>query len=384
MRKSVWTVALSFVLVTGFIMVGCGGSGTTTAPTTSPTAAPAKTGAPAPAATPSPPAKAAATTAASGKVYNLKFSYHTPEKASVVPSYFQPWTAAIEKSSNGGIKITHYPGESLVKAPDQYDSLVAGLSDIALIETDITPGRFPSTEFFALPFLAETPAVTAAAYYDTVMKYSLNELKEVKVLAAVTISGAHYVGNKPFKTLDDFKGQRMRTGAANETDIIKQLGATPVEIATSDLTTAFERKMVDSAFLSASAILSFGVKDVTTYRTRVGVFTRSWLLCMNKKVWESLPPDLQKAFTDNSGAEKSKFYSAENDKLEAGAFAAIAGSDKGQGKPEIHVLPNDEKAKMKAALQPVTIGWVEKMRSKIPSPAIIEDFNAFAKKHSSN
>jgi TRAP-type C4-dicarboxylate transport system substrate-binding protein len=163
--------------------------------------------------------------------------------------------------------------------------------------------------------------------------------------------------------------------------MIQPLGGTPVEIATADLSTAFERKMIDSSFLSMSAILSFGVKDVTTYRTIGGVFTRTWLLCMNKKTWDSLGPDLQKAVMDNCGGAKSKFYSDENDKLEAGAVNAIKGSDKGQGKPEMYVLPDSEKAAMKTALQPVTDSWIKKNASKVPSADIIKDFNEFAKKY---
>jgi len=324
------------------------------------------------------------TVADTGQTYNLKFSYHTPEKASIVPSYLIPWTAAIEQASNGRIKITHYGGESLVKIQDQYDSLVSGLSDMALVELDVTPGRFTKTEFYALPFLSDNPAVTASAYYDILQKYSVNdELKEVKVLNTVTISGNHYVGNKDVKVLADFKGQRMRSGAKIEAMIIEQLGATPIEISTADLATSLERGLVDSTFLSFAAMLSFGVKDVTKYRTQCPVSTKSWVICMNKKVWDSMPATLQKAIADNCGAEKSGFYSAENDKLEAGAIAAIKGSDKGQNKPGIYVLPEAEKANWKAALMPVWDKWVAEMEAKkLPGKAIIEDLKAALQKYS--
>ena len=66
-----------------------------------------------------------------GQTWNLKFSYHTPPQASLVSTYLKPWTAAIEQATNGRVKITHYAGETLVKAKDQYDGLVSGLSDIA-------------------------------------------------------------------------------------------------------------------------------------------------------------------------------------------------------------------------------------------------------------
>jgi TRAP-type C4-dicarboxylate transport system substrate-binding protein len=382
-RRSVWSVLVAIILVTSFMVMGCGGGATTTAPAATTQAPPVNTTTAAPPTTTVAPATTASAPA-SGKVYNLKFSYHTPEKASVVPSYFKPWTAAIEQASNGRIKITHYGGESLVKIQDQYDSLVSGLSDIAMIELDVTPGRFPKTEFYTLPFISDNPGVTAQVYYEILQKYSVaDELKEVKLLTTVTISGNHYIGNKEVKTLADFKGQRMRSGAKVEGMIIEQLGATPIEISTADMATSLERGLVDSEFLTISGWLSFGVKDVTKFRTYCSVFTKSWVICMNKKVWDSMPADLQQVITDNSGPQKSNFYSAANDKLEAGALKAVEGSDKGQSKPPVYYLPDAEKANWKAALAPVWDKWVAEMEGKkLPGKAIVADLKALIQKYS--
>jgi len=371
-KVSIFAILMAIVLVTSMILVGCSSTSTPSKTTAPATTAPPVTTAP-PASTPAP-----------AKVFNLKFSYHTPEKASMVGAYFKPWTAAIEQASNGRIKITHYAGESLVKMQDQYDGLVSGLSDIAMIELDNTPGRFPKTEFYTLPFVSNSPAIDAQVYYDILQKYSVaDELKEVKLLATCTISGNHYVGNKEVKTLADFKGQRMRSGAKVEGMIIQQLGATPIEISTADMATSLERGLVDSEFLTMSGILSFGVKDVTKYRTYCSVFTKSWAICMNKKLWDSMPADLQQVIMDNSGAEKSRYYSAENDKLEAGAIKAIEGSDKGQGKPPIYYLPDAEKANWKAALMPVWDKWIAEMEAKkLPGKAIVDDVKALTAKYS--
>src|SRR4030042_732972 len=98
MKKFIMVVLVT-ILVGGLLLAGC--AKTTTTPSASPTT----------------------TVADTGQTYNLKFSYHTPEKASMVSAYFKPWTQAIEAASGGRIKITHYAGESLVKIKDQYDAL---------------------------------------------------------------------------------------------------------------------------------------------------------------------------------------------------------------------------------------------------------------------
>jgi TRAP-type C4-dicarboxylate transport system substrate-binding protein len=325
-----------------------------------------------------------ATTPVSSKVYELKFSYHTPERASMVGAYFVPWTAAIEKASNGRIKITHYGGETLVKIQDQYDGVVSGLSDIALIETDVTPGRFPKTEFFGLPELYPNAKVAAMAFYDIVQKYSASdELKEVKILGTTALAGAQYVGTKPAQKIADFKGQRMRSGGKIESWLIEQLGATPIEIGTGDLPTSMERKLVDSCFLTWSLVLRVGIKDVTKYRTECDMFGRVWVIVMNKKVWDSMPADLQKVIMDNSGVVNSGKYSAANEALAAEDKAAIEGSDKGQGNPPIYMLSASEKEAWKTAVAPTWDRWIKEMASKgLPGQQIIDETKALVQKYS--
>jgi TRAP-type C4-dicarboxylate transport system substrate-binding protein len=320
----------------------------------------------------------------SEKVYNLKFSYHTPPKASMVGAYFNPWTAAIEKASGGRVKITHYAGESLVKSKDQYDALMAGLCDIALVDPSETPGRFAQMEFDTLPYIFPNAEIGAQVYWDILQKYSANtELKDVKVLCAATIAPSNYAGNKPSQKIADFKGMRVRAAGRTESWIVEALQGSPVEIATSDLGTSLERGLVDSCFLSWSAILSFGVKDVTKYHVECDIFSRTWMIAMNKRVWDSLPPDLQKAFMDNSGPKNSGAYSAANEKQAAGAKNAIAGSNKKAGKPPIYALSKDEAAAWKTALLPVWDKWATEMEAKtLPGKAIISDLKAFVQKYS--
>ena len=305
---------------------------------------------------------ACAGAAAGPAVVELKFSYHTPERASLVESYFQPWTAAIEEASHGTIEITHYPAETRMKVTDQYDGVVNGLSDIALIEVDATPGRFPKAEFYGLPGLFPNAEVAAEVYYDMVQEFCANdEFKEVQILGAVAIAPAEYVGTKPAQKPGDFSGQRVRSGGTIESWMIEQLGGTPVEISTNDLLGSMEKGLIDSAFISWSLALSSGVKDVTTYRTQCDLFYRCWVLVMNKQVWNSLSGQQQKAVMESSGAHNSGKYSADNEAEAAGAEQAIAESDRKAGKPAIYELTAEEKEQWKTAVMPVWQKWVKSL-----------------------
>ena len=388
--KRFFLIPLTMILLAGMVLGGCAqqapAPATTPSPTSkpapSPTVAPSPAPSPAPITTPSPTAKPAPTTAPA-KVYNLKFSYHTPPQASLVGAYLKPWTEAIEKATGGQVKITHYPGETLVKAKDQYDALVSKLSDIALVDTSETPGRFPQTEFDTLPYIFVDGSSAAKTYWDILQKYCVNsELKEIQLLAVAVIASSNYAGNKSAQNVSDFKGMRVRSAGRTESWTVGALGATPIEIATSDLSTSLERGLIDGVFISWSAILSFGIKDVTKYRTECDMYYRVFPIIMNKQVWNSLPADIQKAIMDASGQANSATYSVENVKLGLGAKNAIAGSDKATGKPPIYTLTAEQLTAWKAAVLPVWDKWAADLNGKgLPGKAIIDDIKTFNQKY---
>jgi TRAP-type transport system periplasmic protein len=375
MKKSIVFTTVALLLVAVLLLGACGTStsttskATTTATTTS---------------TSTQTTTSTTTTPVSGKVYELKFSYHTPPQASMVKAYFQPWTDAIQVASNSQIKITHYGGESLVKAKDQYDALVSGLCDIALVDPSETAGRFPRTEFDTLPYIFPDTVVGAKVYWDILQKYvNDTDFKDVVVLGAVVIAPSNYIGNKPAKNIEDFKGNRVRSSARTEGWTIEALGGTPQEVATSDLYTSMERGLIDSAFLSWSLIMSSGIKDVTKYSTECNLFYRAWPIVMNKKSWASLPANLQQLIMDQSGQANSAKYCAANEALAAGAKGGLAGAYKGASKDPIYTLTAEQTAAWKAAVMPVWDKWASDVEAKgLPGKAIIEDVKSAVQKYS--
>ena len=317
-----------------------------------------------------------------GKVYNLKFSYHTPPKASAVTWVFSPWIKEIEKNSNGRVKITQYAGSSLVKAKDQYDATISGLCDLAFVDPNETPGRFPELEFDTLPFAFPSAEAGVQAYWDILQKYALSSVKNVKVLTAVTIAGMQYAGNKKVRDLEDFKGLRIRSAGRTETWIIQELGATPIEIATSDLSTSLERGLIDGGLFSWSAILSFGIKDVTKYLLHCDMYYRTWMIPINKRVWDSMPADLQKVFLEASDIKKFAAYCKKNEDETNILGAKISAMNRNAGKPSTPKLSNKEKAEWRKSLMPVWEKWAEEMEAKKkPGKAIIADIQVFVNKY---
>src|SRR6056297_1279307 len=58
----------------------------------------------------------------------------------------EAWAEEVEKRTDGAVKITLYPGGALTKAPQCYDGVVNGISDIGMSCFAYTPGKFPLLE----------------------------------------------------------------------------------------------------------------------------------------------------------------------------------------------------------------------------------------------
>ena len=378
MKRTKWAVAL-LVLVLALSLVSlltaCGEEATTTTAAPSTTVAPVTTASTAPPTTAPPTTEAPTTTTEAGvpdtgQKFNLKFSYGVPTQASLYAGYLLPMANDITKATGDRVMIEHYPDGTLAKDDQQYDALLSGTCDLAMIEPEYTTGVFPVFEVGSLPGMFPNPAVAAAAMWDVAQEYCAEELKDVKLLAVAVISGAQYVGNKEVKLPADLKGVKMRSGGKVENWLLTELGAEPVDIMLGDLPTAMERGLADGAFLSWSLIMSSGAKDYTKYRAHLDLIYRPWLVVMNKDVWESMPKTLQDQVASVTGQMPSVIYSIVNEEVTTGAKMGLIGSDKGKGNPPIFVPTPEERAQWVEAVKPTWAKWTEELAgSKSPVAA---------------
>ncbi len=338
MKKSKWAIVLLVLaLVLGLVAVlsACGGDKTddTTVTTATPVAD-------------------------TGQTWNLKFSYGVPSASSLGIAYVKPWADAVVAATDGRVTIEHYSDGTLAKDEQQYDFLVSGASDLSVIEPEYTAGAFKVFEVGSLPKLFPNPAVGAAVMWDVANTYS-DEMKDVKVLAITCIAGAQYVGNKEVKVPADLAGVKMRSGGKVESWILEQLGAEAIDIPLGDLGTSLERGLADGAFLSWSLVFISGAVRFTEYRTTLELMYRPWVICMNKDVWNSMPPNVQDAIMTATGQIPSVIYSIANEKATNESKVNLEAQDVKLGHPPIYQPTAEEYALWTEALQPVWQRWLD-------------------------
>ena len=101
---------------------------------------------------------------AQAQEFTFKLHQLLPEKASVPAGFLIPWSEKIMKESGGRIKIEHYPSMQLGgKPPALIDQVTDGAVDMIWTVMGYTPGRFPKSEAFELPFMVSNAEATSRA-----------------------------------------------------------------------------------------------------------------------------------------------------------------------------------------------------------------------------
>jgi len=360
--KKIFFISALVIILASLVLMGCQSTPTTTAPPAATTTPPAATTT-SPAKTTTPVATSPAPTAQAP--IELKFSYHAPPTASLATAVFEPWAKELEEATGGRVKITRHPGGTLVSSKDAYDAVATGLCDIAQVDTEENPGRFPISGLNSLPFFYPSTSVAGPVTHELLNKYAVNsELKEVKLLLTAPLHPSQYFGNKKVNTIQDFSGLKMRASGKIESATVDALKGVPVDITTVDLNSSLDRGTVDGCFFTYSGALAFGIKDIVKYCTEADVQIRVHTIAMNKNSYEKLPADIKAIFDKYSLPETSLRFAKAHEAAQIGPKKAIAGALAGAGKDPIYALTAEERAKWKEAAEQTWRDWAADLNAK--------------------
>lgn len=290
----------------------------------------------------------------------LKLAAQYPPQ-SLPGSTMQYFADLVQKRSNGRVKITVYPSNTLVPVEKAYEAGVTGISEIINCTPAYTAGRFPANDATLVPLAIKTAWTfthTAQDFYD---KFKAKEFDDTHVL--FFNSCGPYVlmsKTKPILKPEDMKGMKLRAAGVQAGEIVKALGGTPVSVSMSEAYEAISKGVVDGLVVPAEALKPYKLADVTKYMTRLPLsFSNPNLTTMNKKKWESLPPDIQKIITD-----------AAKEMVEVGAKAWWYGDIVGEeyflglgGGRKIYEIPRAEFPAWEKPLAPIRAAYVEKNKN---------------------
>ncbi len=304
------------------------------------------------------------------KVIELSYSIFFPQPH-IQAQTAEAWKLEIEKRTNGRVKITTYPGQTLTKAPQVYEGVVNGVSDIGMSCFAYTPGTFPLLEGLDLPLGYPSGLVATQIANEMIAKYKPDEIANVHLLYVHAHGPGLLASKKPVAKLEDLKGLKIRTTGLS-TKIVENLGGAPVGMSQPDTYEALSKGVVDATLCPVETLKGWKQGEVissVTDSTCIG-YTTAMFVVMNAKKWESLPADIQKIFDDVNKEWIVKHGQAWDQADQEGRdFIKSLTPPR-----EIIPLSADEQAKWKKAVEPVLDNYVIAAKEKnLPGEAFLKD-----------
>lgn len=320
---------------------------------------------------------------ASAQEVTLRLHQFLPPPAPVPAKILKPWADNVEKASDGRIAIQHFDAMALGgRPPELMDQARDGVVDITMTLVGYTPGRFPRTEVFELPFMMTNPVATASAFWEMVENdWQNNEYQDVKVLGA-WVHGPGLIHTKDgVASLEDMRSKTLRGPTRVINDLLAELGATPIGMPLPAIPESLSKGVVNGTVIpwevTTAIRLSELVGNHTEFAGDEALYTAAIVLVMNKAKYQALPDDLKAILDAESGAKLSTFATQVMWDMDAPARAVAV--EKGNN---IVQLDEAEVARWKEAATPVVERWIAEMDGKgIDGKALIEQARALITKH---
>jgi TRAP-type C4-dicarboxylate transport system substrate-binding protein len=304
----------------------------------------------------------------------LKLHQFLPAQANVPRLVLDVWADKVQKDSGGRIKIERFAAMQLGgKPPELYDQAKDGLADIIWTVNGYTPGRFPRSEVFELPFMMTNAEAVSRAYWDMFVKHMKDtEFAETKIIGTWVHGPGMFHTKNPVKTPDDLKGMKIRGGSRVINNLLEKVGAQPVGLPVTGVPEALSKGVIDGTTIPWEVTTALKVPELVKNHTEFSgkaLYTITFVLAMNKAKYDGLPADLKKVIDDNSGQEFSAFAG----KTQAGADGPARENAVKAGN-NIVTISEADTAKWRELSQPVYDQWATDVSAKgIDGKALIKE-----------
>jgi TRAP-type transport system periplasmic protein len=292
------------------------------------------------------------------KVIKLKYSNFYPP-GHPIAVLAGDWCKEVEKRTNGRVKITYFPGNTLCPPTQSYDSVVKGIADIGQTLAAYAAGRFLLTEVLAQPVGYTSDGQPTRACNAFYQKFKPKEFDDSKVMYIHGHGRGMFHTVKVISSIADLKGLRLKANAENQ-GIATAVGASPVALPIPETYDALQKGLVDGLVLPFEALKGWKFSDIikTSIPAQPMAYTAPIPVFMNKDKWNSLSKKDQETI-EKINVEWVEKHAKLWEKLEKEAeeFSIQKGI-------KIIKLTPEENAQLAEKMKVVREDWVKKTAAK--------------------
>ena len=274
-----------------------------------------------------------------------------------------------------GIEFEYYPAEQMGKAKDFLSLVQSGVIDIAYVAPGFVSDKMPLSVVSELPLEFSGSCQGTMAYWNLAKPGGLLDKKEfapngVRLLFTTVLPPYQIITRKPFASLKDIEGMKIRASGSAKELVIKKLKAIPVLMPTPDVYESLSRGTIDGVLFPFNSLAPYEIHKLSktgTIGENFGTFVANWVI--SEKRFQSLPPAVQQDLTA-MGEQLTKAACTQIEKDEAGDIEKVRAA----GVKLTPLSPADHAAAA-AVMQDVAKDWADNLDKR--GKAGTEVLNAF-------
>jgi len=209
----------------------------------------------------------------------------------------------VEKKTQGQLKVIIYPRNQLGGNRELLEQVKMGSLDMTLMGLGTMGYMVEEYNFMQIPF-----AFRSQDHIHKVLDSEIGKAIEKTVGAKGFFLlnqkwdrlPRHIAGKKAIYKIEDLKNVKVREGTPAFHEGIKLFGASPVKIDLNEMFIALQQGIVDAVELPLDYIYDYSIHEAGKFLSLTYHTYGTQFIAMNKKAFDSLAADLQKALLEAS------------------------------------------------------------------------------------
>jgi TRAP-type C4-dicarboxylate transport system substrate-binding protein len=271
----------------------------------------------------------------------------------------KPFIEAVEKRTDGKVKMAHYPAEQLGKAKDLPRLTQSGVVDIGYIVPSYASDKMPLTAVAELPGGFRNACQGTAAYWALTRDGHFLAEKEFVpngIRPLITFALPNYQillsTHKAVNSLADIEGLKIRTAGGALDLMMRSIKAVPIRMSPPEIYESMSRGTLDGAMLGYQSAVSYdiiGLLKTGTLNEPLSSVVITYSISTAK--WKALPEPVRTVL-----AEEGERITQESCAKFAHTEEQALAKARDKGIKLIHFSAEDEKS-METVFETVSQGW---------------------------
>jgi tripartite ATP-independent transporter DctP family solute receptor len=270
----------------------------------------------------------------------------------------------IEEKTDGRLQIRVFHSRQLGEEKETIEQTRAGAIDLNRTNVALIGTFVPAMNVLAMPFLFRSIEHLRKVLDGPIGDEVLNSFEPFGFVGLTFYdSGARSIYNSvgPIRSITDMKGLRIRVQQSElMSDMIRALGAEPIELPYGQVRTGLATKLIDGAENNWPSFVTTDHYRYASFYTLTEHTMSPEVLVMSRKAWASLSPEDRRIFRE-AALQSSRFMRERWMELEERSRQQAKGAG-------VMIVTDFDRKPFEAAMIPI----YEKMRRDPAAAALIE------------